>query len=223
MHGHNTIAYGLWPVVAFNILIVVFFALSFVKPKRAIEWRSMGLFIGFIVALFTEMYGLPLTIYFLSQWLGTSYPVLSPYSHNNGHLWLVLLGLSNSALAMTLLHLVSNGLIIFGFYLLYAGWSLIYRSEGKHLVTGGIYSYIRHPQYVGLFLIIVGFLIQWPTIITLILWPFLIFAYYRLAKHEEAEVAERFPNEFPAYKAAVPAFFPRISGKRDIQLERQIK
>jgi hypothetical protein len=87
----------------------------------------MGLFIGFIVALFTEMYGLPLTIYFLSQWLGTSYPVLNPFSHNNGHLWLVLLGLSNSAAAMTVLHLVSNGLIFFGFYLLYAGWSLIYK------------------------------------------------------------------------------------------------
>src|SRR6516162_8276960 len=98
---------------------MVFFALSFIKPKRAIEWRLMGLFIGFIVALFTEMYGLPLTIYFLSQWLGTSYPVLSPYSHNNGHLWLVLFGVSNFTLAMTVLHLVSDGLMILGFYLLY--------------------------------------------------------------------------------------------------------
>ena len=201
-------------VVAFNILLVVFFALSFIKQKQAVEWRSMGLFIGFIVALFTEMYGLPLTIYFLSQWLGTSYPVLSPYSHNNGHLWLVLLGLSNLGIAMTVLHLVSNGLIFFGFYLLYAGWSLIYKSEGKHLVTTGVYSYIRHPQYVGLFLITVGFLIQWPTLITLMLWPFLIFAYYRLAKREEAEVAKQFPDEFAAYKAAVPAFFPRISNRK---------
>ena len=204
----------MWPVVAFNILLVVFFALSFIKPKQAVEWRSMGLFIGFIVALFTEMYGLPLTIYFLSQWLGTSYPVLSPYSHNNGHLWLVLLGLSNLGIAMTVLHLVSNGLIFFGFYLLYAGWSLIYKSEGKHLVTTGVYSYIRHPQYVGLFLITVGFLIQWPTLIMLMLWPFLIFAYYRLAKREEAEVAKQFPDEFAAYKAAVPAFFPRISNRK---------
>jgi protein-S-isoprenylcysteine O-methyltransferase Ste14 len=124
---------------------------------------------------------------------------------------------------MTVLHLVSNGLIIFGFYLLYAGWSLIYKSEGKHLVTTGIYSHIRHRQYVGLFVITVGFLIQWPTLITLILWPFLIFAYYRLAKHEGAQVAKQFPNEFPAYKAVVPAFFPRISGRRNMQLERQIK
>jgi protein-S-isoprenylcysteine O-methyltransferase Ste14 len=217
MHGQNTIAYGLWPVVAFNILIFVFFALSFIKPKKAIEWRSMGLFIGFIVALFTEMYGLPLTIYFLSQWLGTSYPVLSPYSHNNGHLWLVLFGLSNSVIAMTVLHLVSNALIFFGLYLLYLGWSLIYKSQGKYLVTTGIYSHIRHPQYVGLFVITLGFLIQWPTLITLILWPFLIVAYYRLARREEAAVAKQFPTEFPAYKSAVPAFFPRISQRKGIE------
>jgi protein-S-isoprenylcysteine O-methyltransferase Ste14 len=177
----------------------------------------MGLFIGFIVALFSEMYGLPLTIYFLSQWLGASYPVLTPFSHNNGHLWLVLLGLSNSGLAMTLLHLVSNGIIFFGFYLLYAGWSLIYKSEGKQLVTTGVYSYVRHPQYVGLFLITVGFLIQWPTLITLILWPFLILAYYRLAKREEAAVSKQFPQEFAAYKSAVPAFFPRLFVTRNMQ------
>ena len=110
---------------------------------------------------------------------------------------------------MTVLHLVSNALIFFGFYLLYAGWSLIYKSEGKHLVTTGIYSYIRHPQYVGLFLITVGFLLQWPTLITLMLWPFLIFAYYRLAKREEAAVSKQFPEEFAAYRATVPAFFPQ--------------
>ncbi len=217
MHGQNVFAYGMWSVVAFNILLVLFFALSFIKPNQPVEWRSMGLFIGFIVALFSEMYGLPLTIYFLSQWLGTSYPVLTPFSHNNGHLWLVLLGLSNSGLAMTLLHLVSNGIIFFGFYLLYAGWSLIYKSEGKQLVTTGVYGYVRHPQYVGLFLITVGFLIQWPTLITLILWPFLILAYYRLSKREEAAVSKQFPEEFAAYKAAVPAFFPRIFTTRNMQ------
>jgi protein-S-isoprenylcysteine O-methyltransferase Ste14 len=209
MHGQdNTFAYRMWPVVAFNILLVLFFALSFIKPKQPIEWRSMGLFIGFIVALFTEMYGLPLTIYFLSQWLGNRDPVLTPFSHNNGDLWLVLPGF---------LHLISNGIIFLGIYLLYAGWSLIYKSEGKHLVTAGVYSRVRHSQYVGLILITVGFLIQWPTLNTLIPWPFLIYAYYRLAKREEAAVSKQFPKEFAAYKAEVPAFFPIISNTKNMQ------
>src|SRR5258708_29305672 len=168
MHGPDTTtyAYGMWAVVAFNVLLVLFFAISFVHPKKRIEWRSMGIFIGFIAALFTEMYGLPLTIYLLTQWFGASYPVLNPFSHNHGHLWLILLGIADSAVAMTVLHVISNGIIFFGFYVLYKGWTLIYHSEGK-LVTEGVYSHVRHPQYDGLFLITLGLLIQWPTLITL--------------------------------------------------------
>ena len=128
-----------------DVLLFVFFAISFVRPKGGVEWRTMGIFIGFIVALFTEMYGLPLTIYFLSQWLGASYPVLNPLSHTHGHLWLVLPGVADSPVAMTILHTVSNAIIILGFYLLYQGWALIYHNEGK-LVTEGVYSHIRHPQ-----------------------------------------------------------------------------
>lgn len=213
MHGQNIYAYGMWTVVVFNILLVLGFALSFLRPQGGVEWRTMGVFIGFIVALFTEMYGLPLTIYFLSQAMGTAYPVLNPFSHAHGHLWLVLLGLADSGLAMTLLHLISNGIIFFGFYLLYKGWTLIYRSQGK-LVTEGIYARIRHPQYASLFLITVGFLIQWPTLVTLLLWPIMIFAYYRLAMREEASVGRQFPEAYARYKARVPAFFPRLNQSR---------
>ena len=212
MHGidNNTYAYGMWTVVFFNVLLVLGFALTFVRPKGIAEWRSMGVFVGFIVALFTEMYGIPLTIYFLSQWLGTAYPVLNPFSHAHGHLWLVWLGLADSAAAMTILHLVSNGIIVWGFYLLYQGWKLIYHSSGA-LVTTGIYARIRHPQYAGLFLITLGFLIQWPTLVTLLLCPFLIFAYYRLAMREEAEASRQFPEAYTRYREAVPAFIPSIN------------
>ena len=209
MHGQNIYAYGMWPAVAFNVVLFLFFALTFVRPKGAIEWRNMGVFIAFIVALFTEMYGIPLTIYFLTQWLGNAYPALDPFTHAHGHLWLVWLGLADSSWAMTVLHLVSNGIVILGFYLLYKGWSLIHASDGKTLVTHGIYSRMRHPQYVGLFLITVGLLIQWPTIVTLIMWPILTFAYYRLAKKEEAEVSRHFPEEYSKYRKTVPAFIPK--------------
>ncbi len=209
MHGEGIYAYGMWPVVAFNVLLVLGFALSFVRPKGAVEWRRMGVFIAFIVALFTEMYGIPLTIYFLSQWLGNAYPVLDPFTHAHGHLWLVAFGLADSALAMTFLHIVSNGIMVLGFVLLYKGWVLIHGSDGKSLVTSGIYAYMRHPQYVGLFLITFGLLVQWPTFITLVLWPFLTFAYYRLAMKEEREVAEEFPEAYVAYRKEVPAFVPR--------------
>jgi len=221
MHGidNNTYAYSMWPVVIFNVLLFLWFAISFVKPKGKAEWRSMGVFIGFIVALFTEMYGLPLTIYFLTQWLGNSYPVLNPFSHAHGHLWLVWLGLADSHAAMTLLHLLSNGVIFFGFYLLYKGWTLIYHCQGK-LVTEGVYSHIRHPQYAGLFLITIGFLLQWPTLITLAMWPILIFAYYRLAMREEAEVSRQFPAEYAAYRRRVPAFVPRP--RRQIQTAESV-
>ena len=181
-------AYGLWTTVVFSILIVLFLTFSFIKPKNKFEWRSMSAFIGFIAALFTEMYGIPLTIYFLSGWLGNTYPVLDPFSHSSGHLFLVFIGISHSVVAMTILHIITNGIIFFGFFMVYKGWKLIYDAKEDQLVTQGIYSYIRHPQYTGLFLVTIGFLIQWPTIITLAMWPILMFTYYRLTKREDIEL-----------------------------------
>lgn len=212
MHGEELrgYAYGMWPVVVFNIILFLFFAISFIKPKKKFEWRSMGAFVGFIVALFTEMYGFPLTIYLLSTWMGKSYPVLDPFSHPSGHLALVFLGLAHSHLAMSILHLISNVLIFFGFYIMYKGWMLIYGAKGEKLVTEGIYSYVRHPQYVGLFLITMGFLIQWPSLTTLIMWPILIFAYYKLAMREEKDVEKQFGQEYSEYKKRVPAFIPKF-------------
>lgn len=212
MHGQELggYAYGMWATVAFNTLLILFFVTSYIVPKKNIEWRSMGAFIGFIVALFTEMYGFPLTIYLLSSWMGQSYPVLNPFTHNHGHLLLVLFSLADSALAMTILHIISNGIVFFGFYIIYRGWMLIYASKGQKLVTEGVYSYVRHPQYSGLFLITIGFLMQWPSLTTLIMWPILMFSYYHLAMREERDVEKQFGKVYQEYKKRVPAFIPRL-------------
>jgi protein-S-isoprenylcysteine O-methyltransferase Ste14 len=110
---------------------------------------------------------------------------------------------------MIILHLISNGIIFLGFYLMYKGWMLIYGAKGEKLITEGVYSRVRHPQYSGLFLITVGFLIQWPTLITLIMWLILIFAYYKLAMREEKDLEKQFGEEFLDYKKKVPAFTPK--------------
>ncbi len=211
MHGETSgnYAYGMWTAVAFNILLILFMVMSYIVPKKTVEWRSMGAFIGFIVALFTEMYGFPLTIYLLSSWLGQSYPVLNPFTHNHGHLLLVFFGLGDSPLAMTILHIVSNAIILFGFYVLYKGWMLIYQSKGERLVTEGVYSYVRHPQYSGLFLITIGLLVQWPSLTSLIMWPILIFSYYRLAMREEKDMEKAFGRLYEEYRKNVPAFIPK--------------
>ena len=216
MHGEEagSYAYGMWPVVVFNILIFLFFVTSFIGPQKRFDWRSMGAFTAFIVALFTEMYGFPLTIYLLSSWMGKSYPVLNPFTHAHGHLWLVFLGLADSSMAMTVLHLVSNLLIFSGLYIMHQGWVLIHAAEGKELVTKGIYSRVRHPQYSGIFLITIGFLLQWPTIVTILMWPVLIFAYYRLAMREERDVEQQFAHEYAEYKKRVPAFIPKWGGAK---------
>ncbi len=212
MHGTDSsgYAYGMWPMVVFNILLFLFFTVSFIRPRKRFEWQSMGVFTGFLVALFVEMYGFPLTIYVLTTWLGKSYPALNPFYHSHGNLWLVLFGLADGGLAMTILHLIGTSIIFTGFYIMYKGWMLIHDARGERLVTEGIYAYARHPQYTGIFLITVGFLIQWPSIPTLAMWPILIFAYYKLAKREETEIEQEFGHKFLDYKKRVPAFIPRL-------------
>lgn len=208
MHGEGiAFGYGFWSLVAANAALFVFFALSFLAPRRRREWRSLGVFTAFVVALFTEMYGFPLTIYALTAVLGSRYPALNPFSHASGHLWITLFG--GGAWMSAVVHLVSNALILGGLLLMGAGWRRIHRARGA-LVTDGVYALVRHPQYVGLFLVTVGMLVQWPTIVTILTWPVLIGAYYRLALREEREAELLFGEGYLCYKARVPMFFPRV-------------
>ncbi len=203
MHSEN--AYGNWGIVITMVLISLFFISKFIPLRTKIEKRSGGALITFIVALFAEMYGFPLTIYLLSHFIGIKIPL----DHVSGHLLgdlITFLGLGNG---WFIVMLVSNILLILGIWVISEGWQLVYESEGK-LVTHGIYKYIRHPQYTGIFIMTLGFMIQWPTLVTLILWPFVIAMYVKLARIEEHQVMEKFPKEYSKYQKRTPMFFPSI-------------
>ncbi len=174
MTHSDTSAYGLWALVLINSAIFIIFAYSFAKPQSPRDWRSFGAFSAFIVALFVEMYGLPLTIYLLSGWLQSRYPGVDPLTHDSGHLWWTILGLHGNP-HTSVIHLLSNALILGGFILLGSAWNVLYKAQRSHqLATTGMYARIRHPQYVGFIVIMFGFLLQWPTLLTLLMFPVMV-------------------------------------------------
>lgn len=204
----NTPAYGLWPLVVINTAVFLMFAFSFTRPRTARDWRSFGAFAAFLVALFTEMYGFPLTVYLLASWFGSQVPGLDPLAHNAGHLWQTLLGWQGDP-HFTPMHWLSDLLIGGGFVMIGAAWDVLFRAQRAHQVaTAGLYAYVRHPQYVGFILIMLGFLIQWPTVITLIMFPILVGRYVRLAHREEREAFTELGEAYAEYAAHTPAFWP---------------
>lgn len=203
-------AYGLWSLVVINSAVFIIFAFSFAKPQSKRDWRSFGAFSAFLVALFTEMYGFPLTIYLLSGWLSNRIPGFDPFSHDAGHLLEDLFGWRSNP-HFGPFHMLSNLFIIAGFFLLSASWKVLYRAQRNHvLATDGPYAKIRHPQYAGFVMIMFGFLLQWPTIITLAMFPILVFMYVHLARTEESAAETEFGLEYKRYADKVPAFFPRL-------------
>ena len=210
MNHAEASGYGLWSLVVINSLVFIIFAFSFAKPQTSRDWRSFGAFSAFLVALFTEMYGFPVTIYFLSGWLSTRFPGIDWMSHDAGHLLEMIFGWKTSP-HFGPFHILSSILIVAGFILLSASWKVLYEAQRHHrLATSGAYARVHHPQYVGFILIMFGFLLQWPTLLTLGMFPILVWMYVRLARHEERDATTEFGEEYIRYAGEVPAFFPRI-------------
>jgi protein-S-isoprenylcysteine O-methyltransferase Ste14 len=204
-------AYGLWGLVIINSLIFIFFAFSFFKPKTKTDWRTFSAFSAFIVALFVEMYGFPLTIYVLAGWMGKHFPQIDLLSHDSGHLLHTIFGMKGNP-HFDVFHILSNVFIIAGFFLLSTAWRVLYSSQAtKTLATSGPYHYIRHPQYAAFTVIMFGFLLQWPTIPTLIMFPILVFTYARLAHKEERAVEAEFGEAYRKYAARTPRYFPHFA------------
>jgi protein-S-isoprenylcysteine O-methyltransferase Ste14 len=167
----------------------------------------MGAFSAFLVALFTEMYGIPLTLYVLSGWLGSVFPGLRA-THAGGHLFNDLVGWTGDP-HVSPFHLASYLFIGAGFWLISAAWGRLHEAaQHDRLATTGPYRWVRHPQYDGFLLVMIGFLLQWPTIPTLVMFPILVFVYARLARAEEHEVAARFGVAWQDYASHTPGFVP---------------
>jgi len=212
MH-HEGSAYGLWGIVLIESAFFIIFAFSFTRPKTSRDWRSFGAFSAFIVALFAEMYGFPLTIFLLSGWLAHHYPGVDFTSHEAGHLLHTLLGLKGNP-HMDPFHLVSNMLIVAGLFLLTSSWRVLYAAQkSRTFAATGPYSYVRHPQYVAFIAIMCGFLLQWPTIPTLMMFPVLVWMYARLAKTEERQMQMEFGTFYAEYARQVPAFIPHFGSR----------
>jgi len=213
-------AYGIWSLVIINSLVFMIFAFSFAKPQSSRDWRSFGAFSAFLIALFTEMYGFPLTIYLLSGWLSTRFPGIDWMSHDAGHLLETIFGWKINP-HFGPFHIISNILIAAGFWLLASAWKVLYEAQRHHrLATTGPYARVRHPQYAGFILIMIGFLFQWPTLVTLAMFPILVYMYVHLARREERDARTEFGDAYTRYEANTPAFFPKIGAGKGITESR---
>ncbi len=207
-------SYGQWGLVIINVAIFTIFAFSFSHPQTKRDWRSFGGCTAFLVALFTEMYGFPLTIYLLSGWLSKKLPGLDLFSHNSGHLLEDFIGWGGDP-HFGPFHILSYIFIVVGFTFLSRSWQVLYQSQKEHtLAVTGPYARVRHPQYIGFVAVMFGFLLQWPTLLTLLMFPILIFMYTRLAYREEKEMEKEFGDTYREYCKQVPAFIPRFRSRK---------
>lgn len=193
-----------WVLAILMIVVASWIFYRFAAPKRWRDWTGAGLVQAFIIALYAEMYGFPLTLYVLTSVLGVDIP----FANISGHLWATLLGYG--AVGAMIEMALGYVFVIFGIVLLARSWRDVYRaSRENRLVTTGTYAVVRHPQYLGIFVALFGQLIHWPTILTLALFPFIVVAYVHLAKKEERELLQRFGEAYATYQRQVPMFLPR--------------
>ena len=198
--------YGNWPAVVLSVVFFSLFIVGFLVALPRRDWRQAALGPAFLIALFTEMFGIPFTIYLLSGVFGFSIGL----DGSEGHLWAVFLdrlGWLSLSVGVPVLKWGGSAVVVVGIVLMGWGWWRVYRARGG-LVTGSLYGCVRHPQYVGFVLVMAGFLIQWPTLITLLMFPVLLAAYVRLAAAEDRYLDRAHGEAYRSYAREVAAWCP---------------
>lgn len=199
---------GMWGLAAIVVVVVSWLMYRYLAPASWKEWTRAGALQAFIIAFYAEMYGFPLTIYFLARFFG-----LDLAWTQGGNLWAQLFG---TPVAHIVAMLIGYTIVFSGAGLVAEGWRQIHRArrEGR-LVTDGVYARVRHPQYTGLFLIVFGEgVVHWPTIVSVIAFPVIVLVYTRLARREERQMVEQFGDAYREYQERVPMFIPSADGTR---------
>ncbi len=191
-------------MILLNAAIFVLF-IVFLPYRRKIAWKSKGVFSAFILALFAEMFGIPLLLYIIYPLFGTTVAMLIPgvgkfYLHQH----FFILGWPGVVFG--------SYLTLAGMILVVIGWRQIYKATS--LKTDGIYASVRHPQYLGLILILTGWILHWTTVLMLMLYPVLLITYVRLSKLEDKELRQQYGEDYERYIRRVPAFWPLKLGRQ---------
>ena len=203
------IGYFNWWLVAIYIALLSIFLFGILRPRRQSEWRSAGAAQAWIIALYAEMYGTPLTAYLVMGWLGRSRQ--DAEVHFNGHLWPIIFGADESKIifAQFVCTIVGQAFIVVGAAMAIFGWRQLHTAvRNDSLATKGLYRFVRHPQYTGFFLFLTGSMINWPTLVTMLTLPILWYVYLRLARMEEADALSKFGERYREYAESTGRFIP---------------
>ena len=210
----NPAAWGLALIV---IVGVSWFFYRYFAPDSWREWVGAGVVQAFIIALYAEMYGFPLTIYLLVRFFGLDREYVST------NLWSTLVGFGETGMLVSML--LGYGVAFVGIGLFAQGWRQVYQARKEdRLVTDGLYGYVRHPQYTGLFIALFGEgIIHWPTIFSVGLYPLVVVVFTWLARKEERDMIDEFGEDYRTYRTQVPMFIPRLSQWRDLVTESRTR